>query len=299
MTFAEFKAWIKLCTGNRSDVNTEIIQALNLAMIDLSGILKLVDEKGNSKNVVLDLPELDIRRVSTIETVVLDTVGTVAVTQNSTTVTGTGTLWSGRIRQYDIFTTDSGVTNYTVQAVSGDTGITLATAYTGATASGIGYRLSGFSDLLSLPADTVFIKSLFIRDKNKRLIRSSGHWIDDQGFAARGEPSHYVRIGTNLLLFPAPSQAFNMRLFMRRFPPLFTSSSLADSTTLIGLSWHEVLADMAAYKLLGLLKYYDEAEQIYRGRVYPAIIRKIGVVDAESTYEPAQGIMPHEDWITP
>lgn len=64
--------------------------------------------------------------------------GTVAVTNGSTTVTGTGTAFSvlhngGRIRIAGVW--------YTVSTVSGATGLTLTTSYAGATASGLAYTV--------------------------------------------------------------------------------------------------------------------------------------------------------------
>ena len=68
--------------------------------------------------------------------------GTVAVTNGSPTVTGTGTLWitNAGVAAGDVFTVDS-VTLYEVQAIGSDGSITLDRNFAGSTASGINYAI--------------------------------------------------------------------------------------------------------------------------------------------------------------
>ena len=70
------------------------------------------------------------------------TTGSVAVTNNSTTVTGTGTLWSTNIAVGDYFRVDDNGEWYRVSAVGSDTGLTLASVYKGPTATGKAYTVS-------------------------------------------------------------------------------------------------------------------------------------------------------------
>lgn len=71
------------------------------------------------------------------------TTGTVTVTKNSTTVTGSGTLWSANISVSDIFITTANdhTSPYVVGSVDSDTQITLTGNYLGETASAEPYVL--------------------------------------------------------------------------------------------------------------------------------------------------------------
>jgi len=75
--------------------------------------------------------------------------GTVAVTNGSNSVAGTGTLWvtNGIVAAGDVFTTDN-LTLYEVLSVTADGTLTLDRPYTGATASGASYAvIHNFSPL--------------------------------------------------------------------------------------------------------------------------------------------------------
>lgn len=67
--------------------------------------------------------------------------GTVAVTNNSTTVTGTGTSWLGVVQPGWKFRVDDNGNWYTVASVASNTSLTLTTPYFGPTASGKAYTL--------------------------------------------------------------------------------------------------------------------------------------------------------------
>lgn len=68
--------------------------------------------------------------------------GTVAVTNGSNSVAGTGTLWitNGGVAAGDVFTVDN-VTLYEVQAVTADGALQLDRNYAGTTASGAAYAI--------------------------------------------------------------------------------------------------------------------------------------------------------------
>ena len=67
--------------------------------------------------------------------------GTVAVTNGSATVTGTGTLFSANVTAGDFFTVVGDNAFYTVGAVDSDTQLTLTATYAGVTAGGKAYTL--------------------------------------------------------------------------------------------------------------------------------------------------------------
>lgn len=69
------------------------------------------------------------------------TTGTVAVTNASTTVTGTGTLFSTNVSAGQYFRVDSTREWYLISSVGSAAGIVLASSYKGATASGVSYTI--------------------------------------------------------------------------------------------------------------------------------------------------------------
>lgn len=74
------------------------------------------------------------------EEVILYTTGTVAVTNGSATVTGTGTAWASRARPGMLLRGPNGV-SMTIASVASDTSLTLTANYTGTTTSGAAYSL--------------------------------------------------------------------------------------------------------------------------------------------------------------
>jgi hypothetical protein len=80
------------------------------------------------------------------------TKGTAAVTQNSQTVTGTGTRWSKRIHAGDVFQLEAGGSLYLVAEVSSDTSLLLAAKYAETTDAAADYTIvSDFSRYFSVP----------------------------------------------------------------------------------------------------------------------------------------------------
>lgn len=66
--------------------------------------------------------------------------GTVNVTNGSTAVVGSGSLWLVEAAVGDMFTLD-GATWYEVAAITSNTALTLGTAYAGTTATGAAYAI--------------------------------------------------------------------------------------------------------------------------------------------------------------
>lgn len=70
------------------------------------------------------------------------TTGTVTFTQDSATVTGSGTTWSGNIAANDYIRNDNTGEWYQILTVDGNTQITLKKNYRGNTQAGVNYRIS-------------------------------------------------------------------------------------------------------------------------------------------------------------
>ncbi|WP_022681147.1 tail fiber domain-containing protein [Sphingobium bisphenolivorans] len=92
--------------------------------------------------------------------------GTVAVTNNSTAVTGSGTAWVGNVDAGQSLIGPDGLP-YEIASVNSATSITLATGYRGATASGQAYRImpvQGYLRDLALQAADLVLSFATVRD---------------------------------------------------------------------------------------------------------------------------------------
>lgn len=99
--------------------------------------------------------------------------GTVAVTAGSTTVTGTGTTWTGNVEAGSIFYISSTFEAGVVENVRSNTSITLKSPWSGATGTGLGYgagetmintppALTQMGSLTTLPAVATAANRLFV-----------------------------------------------------------------------------------------------------------------------------------------
>lgn len=73
--------------------------------------------------------------------------GTASFTTNSATVTGSGTSWGSGMVGLWIYRTNNPAAVYRITAVASTTSMTITPAYAGATVSGVGYAMSGGTDL--------------------------------------------------------------------------------------------------------------------------------------------------------
>jgi len=68
--------------------------------------------------------------------------GTIAATNGSATITGTGTAWNGgQVQPGHMLVTETGAV-YEIESVASDTSITLATPFLGLTAGGLSYAVA-------------------------------------------------------------------------------------------------------------------------------------------------------------
>ena len=114
--------------------------------------------------------------------------GTVTVTNNSPTVTGTNTLWLANVTAGDSFTVAGDGVMYDVASVDSDTQITLSVAYAGVTASGVVYAIgTGFTVPDSFPEMSqgdIETATIFTRAMRKIQGKFSGLVSDISGKAA-------------------------------------------------------------------------------------------------------------------
>lgn len=94
--------------------------------------------------------------------------GTIALTNNSTAVTGSGTNFSSELKANDFIVTVVGGVTYTlgVQSVNSATSVTLTTAYNGPTASGVAWTALPNSALVAITAQVAADVAKAIRGLN-------------------------------------------------------------------------------------------------------------------------------------
>jgi hypothetical protein len=94
--------------------------------------------------------------------------GTIALSNNSTTVTGSGTSFTTELKANDFIIAIVGGVTYTlaVQSVNSATGVTLITAYNGPTASGVAWTALPNGAMVSIPAQTAADTARAIRGLN-------------------------------------------------------------------------------------------------------------------------------------
>jgi hypothetical protein len=90
-----------------------------------------------------EVPDAEVIAAANIcdEEVTLYSTGTIAVTNGSATVTGTGTVWLSRARPGMLIRRSGDSVSYTIASVASDTSLTLTTNYAGTTGSGLVYSL--------------------------------------------------------------------------------------------------------------------------------------------------------------
>lgn len=126
-------------------------------------------------------------------------VGTAALTNASTTVTGTSTGWNAQARSGDMITFDAGATWYEVAAVVSNTVITLATAYAGSTASGVAYAINRTSPLWSLASELATRVALLLDSINLGLI--AWYTVSGAPSSTLGEDGDYAIDPTANMLY--------------------------------------------------------------------------------------------------
>ncbi|UIL51505.1 tail fiber domain-containing protein [Pantoea agglomerans] len=94
--------------------------------------------------------------------------GTIALTNNSTAVNGSGTNFSSELKANDFLITIVGGVTYTlaVQSVNSATGLTLITAYNGPTTSGVAWTALPNGAMVGIPAQTAADTARAIRGLN-------------------------------------------------------------------------------------------------------------------------------------
>jgi len=111
--------------------------------------------------------------------------GTVTVTQGSSTVTGSGTVWTSAICNGNQFSINGGVTNYTIVSRNSDTQLTLSTNYAEANASGSAYSIHGNQEVSEALPDSVKVTNVAVNKADSVL---TNYWIIEAAPAASGSP---------------------------------------------------------------------------------------------------------------
>ena len=129
------------------------------------------------------------------------TTGTIAVTNGSHAVTGTGTTWTEELHLRWKMKIGSDPTPYTVTAVTGTGALCINPAYQGSTASGVSYAL--YNDEYGLFPDCQDVRKLYIPGQPNigRIYPRGPDYIDELRNAKPflgGNPRHYTVNGKNV-----------------------------------------------------------------------------------------------------
>lgn len=148
--------------------------------------------------------------------------GTVAVTQDSGTVTGTGTVWTAGMvgRKFKA----AGNEVYTITARASNTSITISPVYQGASASGLSYLI--FQDTYDLPSDVSSVSGWWNATQQKWLTPVTPDAIGDLQNASNftsNWPDRIAQFGTNagvpqVIVWPAPSVRAMVPIIYTRQP---------------------------------------------------------------------------------
>ena len=152
-------------------------------------------QMGLDRATMADLPYLMTE--SFITTVAPYTTGTVAMTNGSTTVTGTDTVWTSAMVGRKIrFGSDNAY--YRISAVGGTTSLTLEVPYQGTTDTDATYSI--YKDEYRLPADLDVYKVMRQIENSVAMegVESSAFDIYEPTPQSQGSPSFEILVGTKL-----------------------------------------------------------------------------------------------------
>jgi hypothetical protein len=220
------------------DVKTVVKQALN-------DVLQEVCQAHNFSWLYGDSSFITIKPYDT---------GTVAVTEGSTTVTGSGTVFTSAMVGRKFVCENA---TYRISAFMSPTEITLATNYAGDGGSSLEYKI--YQDEYSLAPDVEDIISMR-QENNPQRIEKAGIETMDSYYPKRtsfGYPHIYSITGYDasdymkVSLYPIPNQARNIYY---RYKKRVTEMSSDSDTCVIPLRYRYVLAKGALY---AVAKYLD------------------------------------------
>lgn len=230
-----------------SDVETVVKQALN-------DILEEVCQASNFSWLYGDGSFITTKPYET---------GTVAVTEGSTTITGTGTVWTSGMVGRKFY---CGNATYKISAYVSSTELTLSTNYAGDSNTAATYNI--YQDEYSLASDVEDVISMR-QENNPQKINKAGSEVLDAYYPQRisfAYPSIYSINGYDssgyikVALYPIPNQARNIYY---RSKKRVTEMSADSDTPIIPLRYRWVLAKGALYIGLKHLE-MPEAKDIER-----------------------------------
>jgi hypothetical protein len=192
--------------------------------------------------------------------------GTVAVTQDSTTVTGTTTVWTSTHVGW-IFKIDDADEYYEVSAVGGNTDITLKSAYIGATAATQGYKLyKVYYDLASDFDSMRWIKQLVSPTRISPAEDLSFQTLSPNDFEPSGDITSYIigSIKSDVMQIRfSPIQTIRKRLYYCYDKSLATINTTGASSILPS-KWHWLFV----HKLSEIL--FDAHDMTQKARIHEA-----------------------------
>lgn len=97
----------------------------------------------------------------------------------------------------------------------------------------------------SLPTDCIAIYDLRDNTEKRKIRRAHYRKFDNIDVSVTGDPSHYIRYGNYLVLYPTPDATNTMQL---RYCKTLTAMSTSTSTPTLPAPWHECILLGAEYR---------------------------------------------------
>jgi hypothetical protein len=162
------------------------------------------------------------------------TTGTIAVTNGSSSVVGTGTAWTTALHGNQVLKVSGDSNWYFISSVGSTTGITLATKYVGTTAAAATYSI--YTVRFPLPSDIAMwkVKSVIVQNPHRVL-----DYIDEDELnelrpdmlVTTGQPVRYTDVGDNLQFDPVADAAYVVTVRYQRSARVVSSAQTV-------LDWH-------------------------------------------------------------
>ena len=133
---------------------------------------------------------------------------------------------------------------------------------------------------VSVPSDCVSIYTIWDSTSDKKLNAiNMRQYIKKTGRSdanSEGEPSLWVRYGSNIYFYPTPDTTYSMTIYYRKIPTELTGSGV----TIIGAEWDEAILKLATTQSMLRLRMYEDFA-IWKTEWIEMMASKIGIYEAE------------------
>jgi hypothetical protein len=117
-------------------------------------------------------------------------------------------------------------------------------------------------EYVSTPSDCLYVTEIYDSTNDRKLDRidwkSYIGYTDRSDTSAEGEPTHWIRRGSNIYLHPTPDDTYSMTIHYQKIPAELSDAS---DTTVLGDEWDTPILELACYTAHIALGEYDKADR--------------------------------------